>query len=66
VPPDHLALRSWIATNEPLVRRGWLAHERLRDVPLSTGALEGSIGEWLAPIARRAGRWQNARRLDPD
>jgi hypothetical protein len=33
-------------------------------VPLSTGILEGAIGEWLAPIARRAGRWQNARRLD--
>ena len=64
VPPDRLALRSWIATNEPLVRRGWLAHERLRDVPLSTGALEGAIGEWLAPLRRRAGRWQNARRLD--
>jgi hypothetical protein len=33
-------------------------------VPLSTGALEGAIGEWLAPLRRRAGRWQNARRLD--
>lgn len=64
VPPDRLALRSWIATNEPLVRRGWLVRERLPDVPLSTGALEGSIGEWLAPLRRRAGRWQNARRLD--
>jgi len=64
VPPDRLALRSWIATNEPLVRRGWLIHDRLRDVPLSTGALEGAIGEWLAPLRRRAGRWQNARRLD--
>ncbi|HLE79328.1 MAG TPA: zinc-ribbon domain-containing protein [Candidatus Limnocylindrales bacterium] len=64
VPPDRLALRSWIATNEPLVRRGWLIRDRLRDVPLSTGALEGAIGEWLAPLRRRAGRWQNARRLD--
>lgn len=64
VPPDRLALRSWIATNEPLVRRGWLVRERLGAVPLSTGALEGAIGEWLAPVRRRAGRWQNARRLD--
>lgn len=64
VPPDRLALRSWIATNEPLVRRGWLVRERLGAIPLSTGALEGAIGEWLAPLRRRAGRWQNARCLD--
>ncbi len=65
VPPDRLALRSWIATNEPLVRRGWLVRDRLGwPIPLSTGALEGAIGEWLAPLRRRAGRWQNARRLD--
>jgi len=64
VPPDRLALRGWIATNAPLIRRGWLIRDRLRDVPLSTGALEGAIGEWLAPLRRRAGRWQNARRLD--
>jgi hypothetical protein len=64
VPPDRLALRSWIATNEPLVRRGWLVRDRLGAIPLSTGALEGAIGEWLAPLRRRAGRWQNARRLD--
>ena len=64
VSPDRLALRSWIATNEPLVRRGWLLRERLGPVPLSTGALEGAVGEWLAPLRRRAGRWQNARRLD--
>lgn len=64
VPPDRLALRSWIATNEPLIRRGWLIAERYPDVPRSTGALEGAIAEWLAPLRRRAGRWQNARRLD--
>jgi hypothetical protein len=64
VPGERLALRSWVETNEPLVRRGWLVRERLPDVPLSTGALEGAIGEWLAPLRRRAGRWQNARRLD--
>ena len=64
MPPDRLALRSWIATNEPLVRRGWLLRERLGAIPLSTGALEGAISEWLAPLRRRAGRWQNARRLD--
>ena len=56
VPADRLALRSWIATHEPLVRLG--------AIPLSTGALEGAIGEWLAPLRRRAGRWQNARRLN--
>jgi hypothetical protein len=64
VPPDRLELRSWIATNEPLIRRGWLIAERHPDLPRSTGALEGAIGEWLAPLRRRAGRWQNARRLD--
>ena len=64
VPADRLALRSWIATNEPLIRRGWLIAERHPDVPRSTGALEGAIGEWLAPLRRRAGRFQNARRLD--
>lgn len=30
----------------------------------SRPALEGKIGEWLAPLKRRAGRWQNARRLN--
>ncbi len=64
VPPDRLALRSWIATNEPLIRGGWLIAARHPDLPRSTGALEGAIGEWLAPLRRRAGRWQNARRLD--
>ena len=64
VPADRLELRGWIATNEPLVRRSWRIAARARGLPVSTGALEGSIGEWLAPIARRAGRWQNARRLD--
>lgn len=64
VPPERLELRGWIATNEPLIRRGWAVASRHRGLPLSTGALEGSVGEWLAPIARRAGRWQNARRLD--
>jgi hypothetical protein len=64
VSPDRLEPRGWIATNEPLVRRGWQLAARHPDVPRSTGALEGAIGEWLAPIARRAGRWQNARRLD--
>ncbi len=64
VPPDRLALRGWMATNEPLVRRGWEIAARHPDLPRSTGSLEGAIGEWLAPIARRAGRWQNARRLD--
>jgi Probable Zinc-ribbon domain len=64
VPQDRLALRGWMVTNEPLIRRGWEIAARHREVPRSTGALEGAIREWLAPIARRAGRWQNARRLD--
>jgi hypothetical protein len=64
VPPDRLALRGWLATNEPLIRRAWEIAARHPELPRSTGALEGAIGEWLAPIARRAGRWQNARRLD--
>jgi hypothetical protein len=64
VPADRLELRSWIATHEPLIRRAWQIAARHPEVPRSTGALEGSIGEWLAPVARRAGRWQNARRLD--
>jgi hypothetical protein len=64
VPPERLALRGWIATNEPLIRRAWEMAARHPGLPRSTGALEGAIGEWLAPIARRAGRWQNARRLD--
>lgn len=64
VPPDRLALRGPIATNEPLIRRGWLIAARHPDAVRSTGALEGAIGEWLAPLRRRAGRWQNARRFD--
>ncbi len=64
VPADRLELRSWIATSELLVRRGWEITARVDGLPLSTGALEGAISEWLAPLRRRAGRWQNARRLD--
>jgi hypothetical protein len=64
VPADRLALRSWLATNEPLIARQWAIAAPHPDLPRSTGALEGAIGEWLAPVARRAGRWQNARRLD--
>ena len=64
VPADRLELRSWIATNELLIRRGWEIAARAGGLPLSTGALEGAIGEWLALLRRRAGRWQNARRLD--
>jgi hypothetical protein len=64
VPPDRLELRSWIATNELLIERQWHLAAARAGIPLSTGALEGKIGEWLAPIARRAGRWQNARRLN--
>jgi hypothetical protein len=64
VPPDRLALRGWLATHEPLIRRAWQIAARDPSLPRSTGALEGAMGEWLAPIARRAGRWQNARRLD--
>jgi hypothetical protein len=64
VPADRLELRSWIATNEPLIRRAWEVASPHGRPPRSTGALEGAIGEWLAPLRRRAGRWQNARRLD--
>jgi hypothetical protein len=64
VPPDRLGLRSWIATNEPLIRRSWTIAQQHPELPRSSGALEGAIGEWLAPLRRRAGRWQNARRLD--
>ncbi len=64
IPPDKLALRSWIATNEALIVRQWEIIERHGRVPLSTGSLEGKISEWLAPIKRRGGRWQNARRLN--
>ncbi|CAN5593060.1 hypothetical protein BH24CHL9_BH24CHL9_03280 [soil metagenome] len=64
VPHERLELRGWIATNEPLISRQWGVAVRHPELPRSTGALEGAIGEWLAPIARRAGRWQDARRLD--
>lgn len=64
VAPERLGLRSWIATNELLIERQWRitrSHDRL---PCSTGNLEGKIGEWLASLRRRAGRWQNVRRLN--
>ena len=64
VAPDRIALRSWIATNELLIERQWRIACDHGPIPLSTGSLEGKIGEWLAPIKRRAGRWQNARRLN--
>lgn len=64
VPPDRLALRSWVATNELLIVRQWRIARDHGPIPLSTGSLEGKIAEWLAPIKRRAGRWQNARRLN--
>jgi hypothetical protein len=64
VPPDRLALRSWIATNELLIERQWRIARRHDRLPRSTGSAEGKIGEWLAPLRRRAGRWQNVRRLN--
>ncbi len=69
VPPDRLALRGWIATNETLIERQWRLERRWRAeqgtfLPRSTGGLEGRMGEWLAPLRRRAGRWQNLRRLN--
>jgi len=69
VPPDRLALRGWVATNELLIERQWRLERRWRSehdtfLPLSTGGLEGRMGEWLAPLRRRAGRWQNVRRLN--
>ena len=64
VPADRLELRGWLATHELLIRRQWRLAQAHGGIPLSTGALEGKIGEWLGPLARRAGRWQNARRLN--
>lgn len=64
VPADRLALRSWIATHEPLIERGWRLALRYAELPRSTGGLEGKLDEWLAPLRRRAGRWQNSRRLN--
>ena len=64
VAPDRLELRSWIATHELLIERQWRIARVHDQIPLSTGALEGKLAEWLAPIRRRAGRWQNARRLN--
>jgi hypothetical protein len=64
VEPDKVQLRSWIATNEVLIARRWRIARIWGRIPLSTGALEGKIGEWLGPLRRRAGRWQNARRLN--
>lgn len=64
VDPDRLELRSWIATNEPLIERQWRIVADHGPIPRSTGSLEGKTSEWLAPIRRRAGRWQNARRLE--
>ena len=64
VPQERVALRSWMATNELLIVNQWRIALRHHRLPLSTGSLEGKIVEWLAPIKRRAGRWQNARRLN--
>jgi len=64
VEPDKLALRSWIATNEILIQRQWEIRRIRGRVPLSTGSLQGRMSEWVAPLRRRAGRWQNARRLN--
>lgn len=64
VAPERLELRSWIATNELLIERQWRIARVHDGLPRSTGTLEGKIGEWLAPLRRRAGRWQNVRRLN--
>jgi hypothetical protein len=47
-----------------LIERQWRIAQVRRDLPRSTGTLEARLGEWLAPLRRRAGRWQNARRLN--
>ena len=60
----------WIATNELLIGRQWRLEARWRAehstfLPRSTGAgSRARIGEWLSPLRRRAGRWQNVRRLN--
>jgi hypothetical protein len=36
VPPERLALRAWVATNEPLIRRGWTVAGRPPGVHHST------------------------------
>ena len=64
VEPDKLALRAWLATNEILIQRQWKIRRIPGHIPLSTGSLEGRMSEWVAPLRRRAGRWQNARRLN--
>jgi hypothetical protein len=64
VPADKLALRSWIATNEALIERQWRIARIHGRVPLSTGALEGKVTEWLGQLRKRGGRWQNLRRLN--
>ena len=73
VPPDRTELRSWIATNDPLIQVQCLLAEdnrsRLvstgRDRPVGSGNVEGTIREHLATyIKPRAGRYQNARRLN--
>lgn len=64
VPPDRLELRSWLATHEVLIERQWRLAAEHGALPRSTGGLEGKLDEWLTPLRRRAGRWQNVRRLN--
>lgn len=64
ISPDKLALRSWIATNELLIERQREIIRVRRDIPRSTGSLEGKIDTLLDPLKKRAGRWKNVRRLN--
>ena len=50
------------AHRAPVASRAPLSGHHGTFLPRSTGALEGRMGEWLAPLRRRAGRWQNVRR----
>ena len=54
VPPDRLALRGWIATNEPLIRRGWpIAARHRRPAALDRGP--GGRDRGVAGAHRAAG-----------
>jgi hypothetical protein len=65
IPRDRMELRSWIATNEPLVQVQWLLAQDNRGRPVGSGNVEGTIREHIKTyIKPRAGRYQNAARLN--
>jgi hypothetical protein len=65
IPHHRVSLRSWLATNEPLIRVQMQLAAASPGKPVGSGNVEGVIRAHIGThIKPRAGRWQNRERLN--